>query len=103
MTNEIFRPNGNGYDVTPPGVLLIVAGLFYGHAESTPLGRRKAGELMEGILSAALAGGFCQGDILHTLLARNQATPQLGAMVQAACDAAGPAPLREIFKKAGLA
>ena len=54
------------------------------------------------MLSAARAGGYPQGDILRTLLARNQPTRRVMVMAQAACDAAGDGALRDVFKRAGL-
>lgn len=97
----MFRPNGDGYDVSPAGVLLLLADTIYGDpTETTPQGIRNARKLMDGILDAARAGGFTQGDILRTLLARNQATPRLVAMALAACAAAGPVAIGDVFDRA---
>ena len=72
----MFRPNGDGYDISPAGLLMICAGTVYGdHSETTPQGVTNALTVMDRILSAARAGGFAQCDILRTMLARNDPTP----------------------------
>ena len=99
-TQAMFRPNGDGYDASPAGVLLLAAGAIYGDpTETTPQGIRNAHKMVDGILDAARAGGFKQGDILRTLLARNQTTPRLAAMAQAACAAAGPGAIGDVLDR----
>ena len=103
-TQPMFRPNGDGYDVSPAGVLLLAAGTIYGDpSETTPKGISNARTLMDGILTAARAGGFTQGDILRTLLARNETTHRLAAMARAACAAAGAVAIGEVLDRARLA
>jgi hypothetical protein len=102
-TQQIFKPNGDGFDISPAGVLLIAAGTVYGDpSETTPQGMSNARALIDELLDAAVAGGYTQGDILRTLLARNQPTPRVMAMAQAACDAAGDIAIRDVFRKARL-
>jgi hypothetical protein len=102
-TQPMFTPNGDGYDITPAGVLLVAAGTAYGDpAESTPQGIRNALLLIEGILSAAFAGGFKQGDILGTLLQQTP-TPRVQTMAQEACEAAGFAAIEAVFRRVRLA
>ena len=97
-TQPMFRPNGDGYDVSPAGVLLLAAGTIYGDpSETTPKGISNARTLMDGILTAAHDGGFKQGDILRTLLARNEVTHRLAAMARAACAAAGAVAISDLF------
>ncbi len=96
----IFVPNGDGYDMTAVGVLLVSAGALYGDpTETTPKGRKKAQAMLDGILNAAFKGGFFQGDVLHTLLARNQTDRRTQALAQAACDAAGNDALVEVISR----
>ncbi|SFV15507.1 hypothetical protein [Pseudoduganella namucuonensis] len=103
-TQPMFTPNGDGYDIAPAGVLLLAADTAYGPPhETTPQGMRNARTLMDGILDAARAGGYTQGDILRTLLARNQPTRRVQEMAQAACDTAGAAALTSVFERARLA
>lgn len=99
MSNQpMFRPNGDGYDVSAPGVLLMCADAIYGDPdETTPQGRKNAEAMIDGILNAAYRGGFFQGDILRTLLARNQPDARTKAMAEAACDAAGAEAIRKVF------
>lgn len=103
MTNDLFLPNGDSYDVTPPGVLLLTADILIGDpSESTPEGRQNAALLIDGFLGAARAGGFCQGDILRTLLVRGDRTKRTIEMAKAACAAAGPTALHEVLVRLGL-
>jgi hypothetical protein len=99
-TQPMFRPNGDGYDISPAGILLLAAGAIYGDpTETTPQGISNARKLMDGILTAARAGGFKQNDILRTLLARNQPSQRLAAMAQAACAAAGAGAISDVLDR----
>ena len=99
-TQPMFKPNGDGYDISPAGVLLLAAGTIYGDpTETTPQGISNARKLMDGILDAARAGGFKQNDILRTLLARNQPSQRLAAMAQAACAAAGAGAIGDVLDR----
>ncbi|KAB8042570.1 hypothetical protein [Janthinobacterium aquaticum] len=104
MTKQaMFTPNADGYDISPAGVLLLCADTVYGDpAETTPEGIRNARAMMESLLSAARAGGYTQGDVLHTLLARKQLNRRVMDMAQAACDAAGAERLAMEMRDAGL-
>ena len=98
----MFTPNGNGYDISPAGLLIIAAGTAYGDpSETTPEGMRNSNAIINEILNAARAGGFTQCDVLHTLLSRNQPTKRIAEMAQAACDAAGYDGYRAVFTGAG--
>lgn len=100
---EAFIPNGDGFDITPAGVLLLAAEAVYGGpGESTSEGRRRAQTLLDEMMAAARAGGYAQCDILLTLLARHQLSRRVMTMAQEACDAAGPAAMRNAFAKSGL-
>ena len=86
----MFTDNGNGFDMTQAGVLLILGDMFYGKdPELTGAARMRTGEFVADILKAAAAGGFKQADIFITMLTRKQRSPRLTAMAQAASDAAG--------------
>jgi hypothetical protein len=87
----------------PAAVLVFAADIAFGDpSESTPEGQRNARTFVDAVLSAAFAGGYTQGDVLRTLLARSRRTGRMLGMAQAACDAAGDAALRDVFKRAGL-
>ena len=99
----MFTPNGDGYDVSPAGAFVLCAATVYGDpAESTPAGIRNARTMLDAVLSAARAGGYTQGDVLHTLLARNKVDRRTMEMAQAACDAAGAARMAVVMRNAGL-
>jgi hypothetical protein len=103
-SQTMFTPNGDGYDISPAGILLLAAGTVFGPPhETTAEGVRKARALIDDMLAAARAGGFKQSDILLTLLARNQPTKGCAAMAQAACDAAGTDALLGAFDRARMA
>jgi len=97
-TPSLFTPNGDGFDIQPAGVLLILADTVYNNPQdSSATGRARAKTMMDAILSAARAGGFKQGDILATMLARGEVTHRLKDMAVAACKAAGPDAIGRIF------
>lgn len=86
----MFTDNGNGFDMTQAGVLLILGDMFYGNdPELTGAARTRTGEFVADILQAAATGGFKQADIFITMLTRKQRSARLGEMAQAASDAAG--------------
>ena len=97
-TPSLFTPNGDGYDIQPAGVLLILADTIHNNPQdSSPTGWARAKTMMDAILTAARAGGFKQGDILATLLARGEVTHRLRDMAVTACNAAGPEAIGRIF------
>jgi hypothetical protein len=100
---QIFTATGDGYDMTPAGVLLLAANTAYGHpAETTPEGHRNAALLIDGVLSAAAAGGYKECNLLRHMLTWNTPTTRLAMMVQAACEAAGEARIGAVFDRLGL-
>jgi len=103
MQQPMFTPNGDGYDVSPAGVLILAAGTVHGPAqETTPDGIRNAQRLVDGILSAARAGGYAQCEVLETLLAKLPYTPRVGAMAQAACAVISAPAMRAALYSSGL-
>lgn len=91
MTTPLFTPNGDGYDITMPGLILILADTVYGDGrkDSTPAGIMRATEMLAAIFKAARDGGFTQGDVLMTLLHRGEVSHRVKAMAVQACNAAG--------------
>ena len=95
MTRQpLFTQNPNdregGYLLSPAAVLLMVG--TYAHEaddEISPSGRARAQDALRAILSAARAGGFTQGDVLETLLARGEVSARVKELAHAAIDAAG--------------
>ena len=79
-----------GYLLSPAGVLLMVGSYAHeGDDEISPSGRARAQAALSAILSAARAGGFTQGDVLETLLARGEVSARVKELAHAAIDAAG--------------
>jgi hypothetical protein len=103
-SQPMFTPNGDGYDISPAGALLLAADTVYGPPhEPTPEGVRNDSALIDDMLAAARTGGFMQNDTLLTLLARNRPTKRCAAMAPAACDAAGADALHVVLARAGMA
>jgi len=100
MTTPLFTPTADGtaYDIQPAGVLIMLASYVY-DAESDLPDDGKAGlkRHIDSILTAARAGGFTQGDILATLLSRNEVSHRVKAMAVQACAAAGNEAIGQIF------
>jgi len=89
---------GNTYEVQPAGVLLILADMVYGPQDVPSwTGRPKAEAMVQAMLCAAQAGGYTQTDVLHTLLVRGERSQRIQTMARAACEAAGPDRLAELF------
>ena len=97
----LFTPNPDcpegGYLISMPGLLLMMG--TYAHAgddEISPQGRAKAADALGRILSAARAGGFTQGDLLETLIARGEVSARVKELACAAVDAAGHKAMAEV-------
>lgn len=93
----MFIQNGeDDYEITMPGALLLCADAFYGDpAETSPAGRTSAMEMIDAILGAAFSAGFTQGDVLRTLLARNNPDHRTKLLAQVACDIADSDAIRK--------
>ena len=93
----LFTPTADGtaYDIQPAGVLILLAAEIH---ENPGLHRneRLQGHI-DAVLTAARAGGFAQGDIRATLLARGEVSHRVKAMAVQACAAAGTKALGRIF------
>ena len=94
IKEPLFRPDParpGEFLVSMPGLLLLAAGSAYeaDDNEVTPQGRAVALRTVTGILSAARAGGFAQGEVLETLLARGEISSRVKELAVAAVAAAG--------------
>ena len=91
MIRPMTQKSPDGVDlISPTGVLIAAANAIYGDpSETSAKGKQNAAKIIDGILSAAVDGGFKQRDILETLLSCNGRDERTLAMAQAACDAAG--------------
>ena len=99
MTKQpIFMPTADGYDIRAEGVLMLLAHELY--AEPCQLsgpGKARIKGFIDDLLSAARVGGFTQSDILHTLLSKNELSPRVRDMVEAAVSAAGNEAIGKLF------
>ena len=93
----LFTPTADGtaYDIQPAGVLILLASEIHENPGLHQNGRRK--DHIDAMLPAARAGGFTQGDILATLLSKNEVSHRVKAMAVQACAAAGHEALGRIF------
>ena len=99
MTTPLFIPNGDGYDIQPAGVLLILADRLYGEDREhiSEGGFIRISESIAALFRAASTGGFTQGDILMTLLCRGESSKRVQDMARQACAAAGDKAICELF------
>ena len=97
--SSLFTPNGDGYDIAPAGVLMLMSDtVCNNHDESTPKGRALATQIVKDMLRAAHAGGYKQADILETLLLENgEQSKRIRDMCVKACEAAGNQAIGKIF------
>lgn len=88
----------------PPDEMLRTAAIALHGAPAalTPQARQIAAHLVDGVLSAATAGGYRQADILGTLLARCTMSRRITRMCREACSAAGTEALQVVFGRLGL-
>ena len=95
----MFKPNGDGYDITAPGVLLILADRLYGDDRESlsEAGFIRISDNIALLLRHASAGGFKQGDILMTLLHRGENSKRVQDLASAACAAAGDKAIAQFF------
>ena len=88
-TNNPDCPDG-GFLLSPAAVLLMLGRYAYeSDDEAAPAARVRTLDALRRILSAARAGGFTQGDVLETMLARGKASVRVKELAHAAIDAAG--------------
>ena len=86
-SNPLFTQQGHQFLCSMAGCLLLAASAVYGDpCETTPRGRANGRKMMDAILGAARKAGYTQGDILATLLARNEPSRRVAEMAVAACD-----------------
>ena len=79
-----------GYLLSPAGVLLMLGRYAYeSDDEAAPAARVRTLDALRRILSAARAGGFAQGDVLETMMARGEVSARVKELAHAAIDAAG--------------
>lgn len=91
-TNNPDCPDG-GYLLSPAAAVLMLGRYAYESddeaAPAAPAARVRTLDALRRILSAARAGGFTQGDVLETMLARGKVTVKAKELAHAAIDAAG--------------
>ena len=93
----LFTPTSDGtaYAIQPAGVLILLAAEIHENPAVHQNGRLQGH--IDAMLTAARVGGFTQGDILATLLSKNEVSHRVKAMAVQACAAVGHAALGRIF------
>ncbi|WP_426145274.1 hypothetical protein [Polaromonas sp. DSR2-3-2] len=95
MNNKpLFTPTADG--IQPAGVLILLASEIHENPGVHQNGRLQSH--IDAMLTAARAGGFTQGDILATLLSKNEVSHRVKAMAVQASAAAGNEALGRIFE-----
>lgn len=95
-------PVGDGEYVPPATFILMCGYLLYAAKNADAGARSDARQLLDGVLAAASAGGFHRGDLLETLMSRNERTDRLRDLAHAAADAIGDtAAFLQVLRGAG--
>jgi len=95
---RIYTGNGDGFDVTPTGILLLAGDTAHGSpTQTTTIGRLKAADFIKRILSAATLAGYQHSDLLLTFLQWNIQSERVRTMAQEACGIAGGEAFESVF------
>lgn len=93
----LFSTNGDGYDIQPAGVLILLASQLQEEPDHPSSERIQT--IINKMMAAVRAGGFTQSDILLTLLARDEVSHCVKDMAVAARAAAGNDVIGRIFEE----
>ena len=90
-------------EYVPPATFILMCGyLLYAAKKADAGARAYARQLLDGVLVAASAGGFHRGDLLETLMSRNERTDRLFNLAHAAAAAIGDtAAFLQVLRDAG--
>jgi len=89
--SEIFTPapDGKSFKNSAVSTLLFLAGELYADpCKLSEVDRKRTHWVIDALLKAARAGGFLHGDILATLLARNEVSKRVIDLATQAFEAA---------------
>lgn len=96
MSKPMFSPRQDGaYDITAPGVIILLGSYSYEPDSPNPA----LVATLRRILSASVAGGFKNADLLETLLSRGEVSQRVKQLATEAANAAGHANVLAIVKE----
>lgn len=96
MSKPMFSPRQDGaYDITAAGVIILLGSYAYEPDSPTPT----LVDTLRRVLSAAVAGGFKNADLLETLLSRGEVSQRVKQLATEAANAAGHANVLAIVKE----
>ena len=96
MSTPMFSPRQDGaYDITAPGVIILLGS--YAYEPDSP--NTVLVDILRRILSAAVAGGFKNADLLETLLSRGEVSQRVKQLATEAANAAGHERVLEILRE----
>ena len=96
MTTPLFSPRQDGaYDISAPGVIILLGSYAYEPDSPNPA----LVDTLRRILSAAVAGGFKNADLLETLLSRGEVSMRVKQLATEAANAAGHERVLAIVKE----
>ena len=96
MTTPLFSPRQDGaYDISAPGVVILLGSYAYEPDSPNPA----LVDTLRRILSAAVAGGFKNADLLETLLSRGEVSMRVKQLATEAANAAGHERVLAIVKE----
>ena len=92
----MFSPRKDGaYDISAPGVIILLGS--YAYEQDSP--NTALVDTLRRILSAAVAGGFKNADLLETLLSRGEVSQRVKQLATEAANAAGHERVLEILRE----
>ncbi len=92
----MFSPRKDGaYDISAPGVVILLGSYAYEPDSPNPA----LVDTLRRILSAAVAGGFKNADLLETLLSRGEVSMRVKQLATEAANAAGHERVLAIVKE----
>ena len=92
----MFSPRKDGaYDISAPGVIILLGS--YAYEQDSP--NTALVDTLRRILSAAVAGGFKNADLLETLLSRGEVSQRVKQLATEAANAAGHERVLAIVKE----
>ena len=92
----MFSPRQDGaYDISAPGVIILLGSYAYEPDSPNPA----LVDTLRRILSAAVAGGFKNADLLETLLSRGEVSQRVKQLATEAANAAGHERVLAIVKE----
>ena len=96
MSTPMFSPRQDGaFDISAPGVIILLGSYAYDEASPNP----GLVDTLRRILSAAVAGGFKNADLLETLLSRGEVSQRVKQLATEAANAAGHERVLEILRE----